>query len=182
MKNKNNVPSTIICNNDVELTKNEYYILYNFFVTHSLCNNQSKRKRTLKEYGIKRITDIEKQLSKYIKIDKGTFDILETDSLHFEDLINYNLNDKNLFDLAEERGVFTKVQESNKYFQVFYYIRNSLAHGEYTLKKDANDEKYIIMQNSKNKSIRARMVVKVGTLINIIRIIDVNNIILGDNN
>ena len=67
MKNKNNVPSTIICNNDVELTKNEYYILYNFFVTHSLCNNQSKRKRTLKEYGIKRITDIEKQLSKYIK-------------------------------------------------------------------------------------------------------------------
>lgn len=39
------IPSTIIKENDIDLDKDEYYLLFNFFITNSLCKNQSKRKK-----------------------------------------------------------------------------------------------------------------------------------------
>ena len=52
------IPSTIIKENDIDLDKDEFYLLFNFFITNSLCKNQSKRNKSLKDYGYKKINEV----------------------------------------------------------------------------------------------------------------------------
>ena len=181
MKTKRSNKNCIILNNDVELTKDEYYYIHNFFVTYSLCKKQSRRKRTLKEYGLLNgIKDVKKELNKIISFEDCSFEIIPQEELLVENLVNNKLNDDCIFDLTYERGMVIETKEKNEYFKLFYFIRNSLSHGEYTIKINDKGEKFIIMQNSEFESpcIKARMVMKVSSLINIIKIIDKNKLLM----
>ncbi len=47
--NKNSI---VVQNKDeYSLTKDEYYKIHSFFVTYSMCGNQSLKKRSFKDYG-----------------------------------------------------------------------------------------------------------------------------------
>ena len=170
------IPSTIIKENDIDLDKDEFYLLFNFFITNSLCKNQSKRNKSLKDYGYKKINEV-KGIKDIFLIDNINFDISSSDTLLSEELINYNLLDDKIFDITYERGLIINYKESNNYYNYFHAIRNSLAHGEYTIKLNEKNEKVLIMQNSEGNSIKARIIIKVDTLIKIIKIIDKNKIL-----
>lgn len=174
-------PSTINVQNEIEFTDYEYYILYNFFVTYSLCNNQSKKQRKLSDYGCKKNKVFKEGIKNNIVFEKGTFDVSKNETLVSVELVNYDLTDNKIFDLTWERGLFAYIDNENDPLNImFYYIRNSLAHGDYVIKRNNSNEKVLIMQSSLGKSIRARTVIKLETILNIIKIIDNNKIIIKE--
>lgn len=161
------------------LSKDEYYLLYNFFVTYSLCENLSLSKRKLQAYGFNNIKRVERTLKELINFDSPYVYILDKDSVTNIDLCNNYLNDYNLTDLSFERATFIELKkETNKYFQLFHHIRNSLAHGSFAVVEE-NNEKYLIMQSNEGISIKSRMIFKLSTIIKIIEVIDQNQLIIN---
>ena len=69
-------------NFDYELSQEEYYQLYSFYVTYSLCENQSHRRRTFSDYGWqtekiqlknRSATDLGKALKSCINLSDSNF-------------------------------------------------------------------------------------------------------------
>lgn len=171
---------------DYVLNQEEYYLLYNFFVTYSVCGNQSFQKRNFIDYGWttdciirqkKADTDLGKIFKNHIKFNITVFKGKSSISDLF---YQSNLTDGILIDYDTERAVLGKTGENNQYLKLFYHIRNCLAHGKFALKYSSNKEKMIVLQDDNKYNVTARIVLKLQTLIELIFAIDKNKLIVGN--
>lgn len=176
---------------DYALSVAEYYLVYSFFVTYSCCGKQSGKKRTFTEYGWtkfsrpnlgKTIPDktlyLKDNLSEIINLDDRNHFIFTTYSDDVSSCFQQiNLGDGQLSDIHTERAVITRTSESNKYLKLFYRIRDGFVHGKFLLKLNENNEKMVIIQDDDGHNVTGRIVIKLNTLIELIRIIDKNNLL-----
>lgn len=171
---------------DYILGQTEYYLLYNFFVTHSVCKNQSFQKRNFIDYGWttnsiihqnKAATELGKVFEECVKFNITVFN----GKYSIRDLFNQNnLIDGILNDYDTERAVLKKTDENNQYIKLFHHVRNCLAHGKFLLKYSSNKEKMVVFQDDDTHNVTARMVLKLQTLIELIFAVDKNKLIVGN--
>lgn len=166
------------------LSKNEYYCLYSFFVTYSMCGSQSAKKRTFMDYGwhennIKN-TELGIALSEVLNLNRNsdfTFTVRDDLSVQFN---KCNLKDGFLVDVDCERAVIGITRGSNNYLRLFYRVRNGLAHGRFNLRFSSKNEKMVVIQDNDKDNVTARIVIKLNTLLKFIKAIDINGIILWE--
>ena len=190
MKNKNSykyIKENSILKKIVDeynLTLEEYYLLHSFYVTYSLCDNQSAKKRTFVDYGwsTNKINDTELgiALSSVLNLNRNPEFLFVQDDIG-KQFQNHDLKDRNLINIEIERAVMVKSSENNNYLRFFHRIRNGLAHGKYCLCYSKNQEKMIIIQDDDTHNVTARIVVRLSTLLNFIIVVDRNNILLSKN-
>lgn len=173
--------SIIATNDDYDLSKEEYYLIYSFYVTYSLCKRQSFKNRTFIDYGWESNSINNPQLNNALNSvlnfsNSTTFIFTEEDDLK-EKFNEYNLRDGVLENYDTERCVIRKTNETNKYLRLFYRIRNCLAHGNFSFKYSSNKEKMVCFQDNDGHNVTARIVIKLSTLLNFIYSIDINNIL-----
>ncbi|MDE5737837.1 MAG: hypothetical protein K2H93_05665 [Oscillospiraceae bacterium] len=176
---------------EYELSISEYFILYSFFVTYSCCGKQSGKKRTFKEYGWDKFARLnfgkieadktiylKDNLNEIINLDDRTHFIFTTDNDDVRQCFQQiNLCDGQLSDIHTERAVITRTSESSRYLKLFYRIRDGFAHGKFVLKLNDDNEKMIIIQDDDGHNVTGRIVIKLNTLIEMIKIIDKNNLL-----
>lgn len=171
------------------LTEHEFFCMYSFYVTYSMCGVQSFKKRSFSDYGWednliektiehKKIkTNLGKALSNAVELENNRFRFL-TDKGKLDDLFEKcNLLDGALSDYDTERAVIGSTNETNKYLKLFYRIRDGFAHGKFLLKYSSNHEKMVIIQDDDTNNVTARIVIKLSTLLSIIEAVDINGII-----
>lgn len=167
------------------LSKDEYGLLYEFFVTYSLCKGQSVRYRTFRDYGWNESitkSGLKQRLSTILELDKNPqFVFLDNKDNTSKKIASkfkaVKLENGALLNFDYEHGVIGRTQAGNHYTKLFYRIRNGFAHGKYILKFNDNGEKVIIIQDDGNNSVSARIIIKLDTLLNIIKTIDRNHIL-----
>ncbi len=166
---------------DYAFTINEYFCIYSFFVTYSLCAKQSSKKRRIEDYGWqaeegKKTTIVTSRLkdalSTALDLDSDPFFIFTEDNDLKARFAEVNLKDGKPTDISTERAVIGKTSGSNPYFKLFYRIRNALAHGKFILKNAPSGEQIILMQDNDNANVTARIILKKSTLLSFIRITD----------
>ena len=162
------------------LTKEEYYRIYSFYVTYSLCKRLSFKKRTFLDYGwgdegIKG-TELGKCLTSVLTLSRDRFVFTEDDDLkeRFEDC---SLEDGELQNVSYERFVIGKTSEDNNYLRLFHRIRNGLAHGKFKLRYSEKGEKMMVIQDDDCHNVTARIVLKLSTIMKFIEAIDINFIV-----
>ncbi len=163
-----------------KLTSSQYSKLYMFYVTNSI-NPQSGKLMTLKSYGWKnensenqQDNNIKKKLKSIIKFsDKSKFEFPKKEvSKSFQKLDLFNVID--LSKEQEER--FSCIGSGTQIKLLLKHIRHCFAHGKYVLFENVNSrEKMIAMQDNDTHNVTARIVLKLSTLLGIIKIIDKNN-------
>ena len=174
---------------EYSLTEHEFFCVYSFYVTYSMCGSQSFKKRSFSDYGWndnlieqtiehKKVkTELGKALSKVIDLKNDRFCFF-TDKNNLDDLFKKcNLLDGSLSDYDTERAVISDTNESNKYLKLFYRIRDGFAHGKFLLKYSSTHEKMVIIQDNNTHNVTARIVIKLSTLLSIIETVDINGII-----
>ena len=171
-----------------DFTEDEYYILYNFFVTYSLANTQSFKKRELTYYGWKKTgiskSGVTSKIKNILNLYNNKNFIFIKSKDYGNKLLNeaasLNLKRNNLDkDFIREIGVMTNCTD-NHYYSLFSHIRNCLAHGRFVLKKNKNKERILILEDKtpgKGGKITARIIIKLNTIFKIISIIDKNDIL-----
>lgn len=163
------------------LEEHEYYRIYSFYVTYSMCGSQSFKKRNFASYGwppngIKN-KELKDALNKVLFLNGNTnFKFTEIDDLKTQfkehDLDNYiNVN------VDDERFVIAKTSESNNYLKLFYRIRNGFAHGKFKLCLSSNNEKMVVIQDDNTHNVTARIVLRLSTIIGFIDAVDFNGCI-----
>ena len=163
------------------LSEHHYYLLHSFFVTYSLCGTQSRKKRTLCEYGWTpdsfTKSGLKSELEKILKLDDNkNFCFTEEDDLADRFKENDLLNGP-LANVDIERAVISKTQGDNKYLKLFYRIRDGFAHGSFSLRLNTSDEKMIVIQDQDKSNVSARIVMKLNTLLQFIYSIDRNHLV-----
>lgn len=166
---------------EYSLSEHDYYLLYSFFVTYSLCGTQSRKKRTLNEYGWSSESftqsGLKKELEKTLKFDANkNFCFTEEDDLADRFKENDLLNGP-LANVDVERAVISKTQGDNKYLKLFYRIRDGFAHGSFSLRLNTSGEKMIVIQDQDKSNVSARLVMKLSTLLQFIYTIDRNHLV-----
>lgn len=170
---------------EYQLTEEEYGLLYEFFVTYSLCNGQSAKRRKFADYGWeKSITKsgLKTELKKILELDKNPNFVFLDDkdktskkvALKFKSV---GLEDGAKFDFDYEHGVVGRTKADNHYLMLFYRIRDGLAHGKYILKMSSMNERMFVVQDDGNSAVSARIIIKIDTLLCIIKTIDKNKIL-----
>lgn len=95
----------------------------------------------------------------------------------FQCFASMNLSDGALNDFDTERCVCTRNNERSRFLNLFYRVRDGLAHGKFLLKFGTNNCKMVVIQDDDSHSVTARIVIKLDTLLRIIDVVDRNNII-----
>ena len=168
---------------DYQLDNDEYSSIYKFFVTYSLGEKQSLKGRSLATYGWEgdyARNGLKEQL-------KGVIDL-------YDDSIAYFAGDQDaegtfkracerflltneIKDLSRERVAVSNTYGTNNYLRLFYRIRDGFAHGKFVLKYNEQREKVVIIEDDNTYNVTARMVIKLDTLKQLIRVIDRNEIL-----
>lgn len=149
-----------------------------FYVLHSPCKKSSYSRVNLEDYGWK--NPWHKEKFKEIIDGKANFNekSFRFTSAHkdFKTLWIETEKPDNFYDeISEEFAVFSHAGESNPHLDMLHHIRNSLAHGRFTVKKH-NKEFYIFMEDVREVynqlAVNARIVLKKKTLLNWIDIFE----------
>lgn len=158
------------------LSQEEYFRLYSFYVTYSMCGAQSFRKLAFTDYGwpSNKLNDpVLKSALLDVLNFAGARSFVFTDG---NDLFNRfseaGLQDGEVDDLSFERAVIGKTSGSNRYLKLFYRIRNCLAHGKFALRFDKCGQKMVVMQDDDTNNVTARTVLKLDTLLAFVEVID----------
>lgn len=164
------------------LSENEYYCIYSFFVTYSMCGSQSAKKRTFSDYGwsVENVknTTLGSALENVLNLNRN-LDFIFTDKDELAIQFNSkNLPDGPLIDIDKERAVISKTSEPNKHLKLFYRVRDGFAHGKFILRLSSNSEKMVIIQDDNSHNVTARIVIKLNTLLNYVNAVDINGLIL----
>ena len=167
---------------DYQLAQEEYYRIYSFYVTYSMCGTQSLKKRSFTDYGWESNliggTDLGTALNAVLNLNKNkNFIFTDQDDLkkRFSDL---SFADATLPNLDIERAVIGKTSEPNNYLRLFYRIRDAFAHGKYCLVfHPVTNEKMVVMEDNSPYNFTARLVLKLETIIGFINAVDKNGII-----
>ena len=175
------------------LSKDEYYMLYSFFVTYSMCPNQSGKSKSFVDYGwgdnilVRNIngkqqsTDLYLALKNVLDLDKNKNFIFTDKNELKEKFISLDLGDGILHNFDTERAVIGKTNATNKYLKLFYRIRDGFAHGNFKLVFSSNNEKIVVIQDNNNTNVTGRIVIRLSTLLGFVNTVDKNNM-LSDNN
>jgi hypothetical protein len=166
---------------EYDLTENEYYRLYSFFVTYSMCQSQSSKNRSFVDYGWPE-NNIQKpplhnSLKAILDVTNNSFVVIKNNddgnsmSTYFQSL---DLPDGPVSNVEYERAVMVYIDRLNMYMQLFYRIRDALAHGNFSLRISKSNEKMIVMQDNDRNNVTARIVLKLNTLLQLISVIDRN--------
>lgn len=159
-----------------ELSEQEYNKLYKFFVTYSMCENQSDKKRTLEDYGwasTVNYSEITGVLKERIGFDIENFVFRDDGCLRA--VFRENNLIINGVTLDSERGVIGKTVGQNKLLKLFHRIRNIFSHGRFAMRLSGED-RYIIMEDKDSHNVTARIVIKLDTLMGIVDTIDKNHL------
>lgn len=164
---------------EVQLESAVEYLFFKFFVLYTPCSKISRRSRSLEEYGwsgkINAQNGLQKSLIPIIDLSSNHFIFTDKDDLaeRFDEkaLVDFNLSNVDI-----ERCVIGITAEQNKLLKLLRHIRNCLAHGKYIVIKNSKEEPTMIMQDN-NHNVTARIVLRVSTLIGIIKVIDKNNLV-----
>lgn len=163
------------------LSEREYYRLYSFFVTYSMCGTQSAKKRTFTDYGwqgesVKK-TPLGTALAKVLGLNRNVdFVFTEKDDLATQ-FSNHNLPDGNLVNIDTERSVIARTSESNNHLKLFFRIRDGFAHGKFKLCLSSTNEKMVVIQDDNGHNVTARIVIKLATLLAFVDAVDTNGLI-----
>ena len=166
---------------EYSLTEHEYYQMYSFYVTYSMCGTQSAKKRSFVDYGwasesIKN-TILGTTLTRVLNLNRNPeFIFTEKDDLSLQ-FASHNLLDGYLSNVDYERAVIAKTDAQNNYLKLFYRIRDGFAHGKFKLRYSKSGEKMVIIQDDNQHNMTARIVIKLNTLLKFVNSIDVNRII-----
>lgn len=171
---------------EYKLTEEEYGLLYEFFVTYSLSGNQSYKKRKINDYGwAGSITKsgLKNQLSKILDLDKNSNFVFlndkdDTSKKVVDRYKSVTLEDGAAFDFNYEHAVIGRTSADNKFTKLFYRIRDGLAHGKYILKLSSTNEKMVVIQDDGNNAVTARIIIRLDTLIRIVKTIDKKHILI----
>ncbi|MDD3068262.1 MAG: hypothetical protein PHF05_09760 [Candidatus Izemoplasmatales bacterium] len=163
-------------------SENEYYRIYSFFVTYSMCGTQSAKKRTFSDYGwsVENVknTTLGVALENVLNLNRNPdFVFTDKDELAIQ-FNSKDLPDGALMDVDKERAVISKTSEKNKYLKLFYRIRNGFAHGKFILRLSSQNEKMVIIQDDNGHNVTARIVIKLKTLLNYVNTVDINGLTL----
>lgn len=176
------IASSMIFNHKDEycLSMKEYNVLHEFFITYSMCKNSSFKTKTFTDYGwssdnISKAGCLE-QLSNILLLDKNKNFLFYAGEDIKQQFNMLNLLDEFTNDIDTERAVIKRTFEENNYFRLFNRIRNALAHGNYKLVYSSKNEKMIIIQDNDRYNVTARIVIKLNTIFELIKVIDKNNI------
>lgn len=166
---------------EYQLSKEEYYKVYSFYVTYSMCGTQSAKKRSFTSYGWDgenvKSTTLGKALLAVLNLNRNpSFVFTDRDDLAAQFNALY-LTDGDLENVDNERAVIGKTSESNNYLRLFYRIRDGFAHGKYLLRFSSSGEKMVIIQDDDRYNVTARIVLKLSTLLKFIEVIDTNSVI-----
>lgn len=162
---------------DYELSRDEYFKLYSFYVTYSMCPGQSDKSRDFLSYGWQSNKTSEAKLSEALKsvVDlhkNANFIFTEKNDLkdRFADL---TLTDGPVADLSFERSVVgSTTAVSGNYLKLFYRIRDCLAHGKFKLRLNDSGQKFVVMQDNSKYNVTARIVIKLDTLLGFVSVVD----------
>ena len=178
--------NSILGNDEDEyaLTKAEFYSIYSFFVSYSMCGNQSAKKRTFIDYGWETEkltnTDLGMALSSVIKLNKNSnFLFVEKKELA-EKFALLQLEDGSIENLDVERAVLIRNGENNNYLRLFYRIRDGFAHGKFKLRYSSQGKRMVIIQDDDGNCVTARIVISLDTILRFVTVIDVHRIINND--
>lgn len=166
------------------LNPQEYHRLYSFFVTYSMCGKQSEKKRTITDYGwdenniVK--SGLKAELEKVLKLDGSDAFCFKTDDDLKNAFSEHDLNNGRLQDIDIERAVIGLTPGDSKYFKLFYRIRDGLAHGSFSLRLDSKSNRVIVIQDQDHYNVKARIVMKLETLFQLIGKIDKKHLIQSD--
>ena len=156
-----------------------------FYVIHTPCELISYSSIPLTYYGwnedVWRKGILKKELFKIANLekDKNYFSVQRTDEIR--DMLNQaKMQSDFQQEWNEEKIAIYKPNRYNDFTGILYHIRNSLAHGRFTIypaqKPDNPDEIYFVMEDGVKKGdkffVRARMVLKRKTLLDWIDIIE----------
>ena len=167
---------------DYCLSIDEYYRIYSFYVTYSMCGNQSAKKRSFQDYGwdantIKGVDGavLKKALKDVLDLTKAetSFVFAKDDNLK-ELFTKYQLEDAPLTDIERERAVIVSAGGTNRYLNLFYRIRDGFAHGLFNLRYSTKREKMVVIEDHDQYNVTARIVIKLDTLIQFVYAIDRN--------
>ena len=168
---------------EYELTKDEYFLLYSFFVTYSMCGKQSGKKRFLENYGWISLkpdkattiisSGLKAALATVFNIDTSERYVFTDENNLSEKFNEADLADGVLANVTTERAVIGKTtQETNAYFKLFYRVRDGFAHGRFSLRSGEHGEHMIIIQDNDQNNVTARIVIKKDTLLEYVRVVD----------
>jgi len=166
---------------EYSLTPEEYYKVYSFYVTYSMCGSQSAKKRSFLSYGWEqesiRSTPLGMALSSVLNLNRNSaFIFTDRDDLS-EQFAVQELTDGKLENVDYERAVIGKTSEGNNYLKLFYRIRDGFAHGKFHLRLSSSGEKMVIIQDDDRYNVTARIVLKLSTVLGFIKVTDKNSII-----
>ena len=163
---------------EYSLSREEHYILYSFYVEHSMYGDQSNRKRTFMDYGWDSNettkNGAKEALCKVLQLyGNDDFGFEEDDELGTY-LAATSLSHDAVHDLSKERGVFSisgEKRNESYFILVFSRIRNCLAHGDFALRYNSQ-EKMVIMENHYNGYIKARFILRLETILSLAQTVD----------
>ena len=166
--------------NDAELQR-----IVLFYVIHTPCEGISYSSKSMKSYGWKKDVwkkgALKRKLFNIANLETQTnfFSVTKTDDTKYmfkkaNMLSNFHTN------RSEEKIAIYQPKGYNNFTGILYHIRNSLAHGRFTIypvvKPDNLDEIYFVMEDGVKKGdtfyVRARIILKRSTLLEWIDIIE----------
>lgn len=166
---------------EYQLTQEEYYKIYSFYVTYSMCGSQSAKKRSFTFYGWEcenvKSTALGEALTSVLNLNRcPSFVFTNRDDLAAQ-FAALDLADGELENVDSERAVIGKTSENNNFLRLFYRVRDGFAHGKYLLRFSSTGEKMVIIQDDDRHNVTARIVLKLSTLLEFIEVIDINSTI-----
>lgn len=166
---------------EYSLTESEFYQLYSFYVTYSMCGAQSMKKRTFVDYGWQdesiKDTMLGCALKNILNLNHNSnFIFTDKDKLGSQ-FISHDLPDGAVKNVDYERAVIVKNSEPNNYLQLFYRVRDGLAHGRFKLRYSSSNAKMVVLQDNDRYNVTARIVISLDTLLRFVQTIDLQKII-----
>jgi hypothetical protein len=172
--------NTVVGKSNVELSNEDIFTLYKFFVLYSPCDGCSKQSKNFSIYGwtigVNQHYDapslmLKQRLNEVFNVDDHSSFTLTHDNDLADAFKKMDLVDGFPEDLTWERAVIGKTEGSNVYYKLFRRIRNSLAHGNFSL-HDVGGVTFFVMQDNTNHNVTARMIFRKSTLLRWIEIIE----------
>jgi hypothetical protein len=170
---------------EYQLTQEEYYILYNFFVTYSPGEKQSAKKKTFADYGWSgnyERNGLKQLLQNIVDLyDQNHFSFVsenDDENTFKAGCERLNLANGPIQEFSTERASISITPGTNNYLKLFYRIRDGFAHGNFCLKLSEHNERMIIIQDHDKNNVTARIVFKLQTLLRMIAAIDKNHLII----
>lgn len=176
-----------VLNENVSATDNDFQIIVDFYLIHSLCDGQSWKKNSLQEtyawknHPWKPSSYLKDKIVKAIWSDEQSQLYMADKREDFQLTIQGKaLDDKFTEDISSQRAGYVKSTagkgNDNLIMSLFYHIRNALAHGRFGLKQLNNSDYMVFLEDGSRKNhrfeVNARIALKKSSLLSIKRIIE----------